>query len=29
MTVSQTNMAVDHSLTLPLWFVTKDSVIIE
>ena len=29
MTVSQTNMAVDYSLTLPFRLVTKDSVIIE
>ena len=29
MTVSQTNMAVDYSLTLPFWLVTKDSTIIE
>ena len=29
MTVSQTNMAVDYSFTLPFWLVTKDSTIIE
>ena len=29
MTVSETNMAVDYSLTLPFWLVTKDSTIIE
>ena len=29
MTVSQTNMTTDYSLTLPLWLVTKDSMIIE
>ena len=29
MTVSQTNMAVDYSLTLPFWLVTKDSMIIK
>ena len=28
MTVSQTNMAVDYSLTLPFRLVTKESVII-
>ena len=29
MTVSQTNMAVDYSLTLPSCLVTKDSAITE
>ena len=29
MTVSQTNMAVDYSPTLPFWLVTKDSMIIK
>ena len=29
MTGSQTNMAVDYSLALPFWLVTKDSMIIE
>ena len=29
MTVSQTNMAVDYSLTLPFWLVKKDSMIIK